>query len=300
MHILKENWVLLVAALGAWFSRIENETLQKIFSLLSIFALVLGLLDWGFRKIRGKERKQKTEQEPGGNILEKIEGTQKPFKTVNMLENPTEPGEKVGNFVDKISKELKGETNMKKFIKWVWYNKEQLFSIMYSVAIIALTQMAIWTDLAARLLPALSPVAIIIVKVVAGILSLAFTALTVRNVCVPYGLSSLDTIDKELAKRAEAAASKLTPEQKKKLKSYISTLQNTLSQAKGNLTAAEKALAEVNALYDADNSLVTNYAQRKAELTEEVARFTDVIANVESKIAEYKAQLDGKNPTPKA
>lgn len=183
---------------------------------------------------------------------------------------------------------------MKKFFKWTWYNKEQLFSIMYSVALMALSQLAIWTDAVSAFLPELSATGAVIVKASICVVSILFTALTVRNVCVTYGLSSLDTIDKVLAKKAEAAAEKLSPEQKKQFKSYIATLQATLAKEKAELVAFEKALAEIEALFNADSSLVKNYVGQKAELTGKIAQATDIIKNVEAKIAEYKAQLDGK------
>lgn len=296
MQFFKEYWALIAAAVGAWLTQISNETLQKIVSLLTILAITLGLLDWGARKVSGKVRKKK----PGSTILEKIEGTQKPFKTVNMLNNPVEPGEKIGNFVDKISKDFNGGTTMKKFFKWVWYNKEQLGSIAYSAAILVLSQMAIWTDLIAAFLPMLPPTGVLAVEITICVLSVAFTALTVRNVCVKYGLSSLDTIDAELAKRAQEAQNKLTAEQKKQLKQYIATLQKTLGQAKADHDKAETELAEISTLYNADNSLVPDYARKKAELTAQISRAAAVIANVETKIAAYKAQLDGKIETPKA
>lgn len=296
MSYIKEMWAVIAAAAMAWLSRIDNNTLNIIVNLLTITVILIGLIDWAVRRIRNTAKNRK----PRRPVIDIVESTQKPFKTVNMLENPMETSEKIGSFVDRISREFKGGAKMKKFFKWAWYNKEQLFSIAYSIALLALSQMAIWTDLVASLLPALSPVAVIIVKIAVCVISLAFTALTVRNVCVTYGLSSLDTIDRVLAERAEAETRKLTPEQKKTLKAYISTLQNTLNQTRAELTEAEKALAEVTALYNADNTLVANYSQRKSELTAKVARCNAVIANVESKIADYKAKLDGKNVTPKA
>lgn len=296
MQFLKDYWAVAAATAGAWLSRIRNETLQKIVSLLTILVIVLGLLDWGVRKIRGRVRKQK----PGGDILEKIEGTQKPFKTVNMLDNPIEPGEKIGNFVDKISKDLNGGKNMKKFFKWLWYNKEQLGSILYSAAIITLSQIVIWKDLLWVVLPILPATGSTVVKVAIGLLSVGFTVLTVRNVCVKYGLSSLDTIDKVLAEKAQAATNKLTTEQKKALKANITTLQQTLEKNKAELTEHEKTLAEITTLFTADSTLVPDYARKKAELNAHVAHVTAVIANIEAKIAEYKAQLDGKTEAPKA
>ena len=304
MNFIKEHWALVAAAIGAWLSNLQNETLQKIVSLLTIAAITLGLLDWGARKIRGKVRKKNPENTPentpGGSILEQIEGSQKPFKTVNMLDNPIEPGEKIGNFVDKIST-LQGGVKMKKFFKWVWYNKEQLSSILYQALLLALANFMLFTDtfdlVATVYLGAPMPLWI---KITAIVVSLGMTALSVRNICVKYGLSSLDTIEQVLTEKAQAAENRLTSEQKKEIKAQLATLQQTLAKTKEALAAHEKELAEVNTLYNADNSLVTNYAARTAELKALIARCTKIVPNIEAKIAQYKAQLSGNTTSDKA
>lgn len=299
MKFFRETWAITATAVMAWLSRINNNALETIVNLLTILVIIIGLTDWAVRRICGKRKKKKASD--GRQVLEAIENTQKSFKTVSMLENPMQTGESIGNFVDKISNQFKGGTHkMKKFFKWLWYNKEQLFSILYSVAIIAFSQLAIWTDLVFTIFPELTATPALIVKVTAGVLSVAFTALTVRNVCVPYGLSSLDTIDQHLAKKAEEAASKLSPERKKELKSFIATLQTQLGKARTDLAAAEKALAEITTLYNADSSLVRDYHMRKNDLDNQITRSNAVIANVEAKIADYKAQLEGKSDKPKA
>lgn len=189
---------------------------------------------------------------------------------------------------------------MKKTFKWIWYNKEQLLSIVYNVVIIVLTNFLMWTDLLNGFFEGLvGAQGILIIKIAALVLSLMFTALTVRNICVKYGLSSLSTIDAELEERAKKKASKLTPEQKKTLKGYINSLQSALATAKNELSTAEAALANMTALFNASNSLVKDYASRKAELEKKIDHNKGVVENIESKIAEYKSQLDGKQNTEK-
>ena len=294
MQYFREMWAVIATAAMAWLSHVDNNALNTIVNLLTILVIIIGLIDWAVRRFGGGRKKKGTD---GPQVLEMIEHTQKPFKTVRLLDNPVQAGENIGKFVDKLSKRLKGGKPMKKFFKWMWYNKEQLFSILYSVALMALSQMAIWTDLVASFLPELSPTAVTITQVAICVVSVAATALTVRNICVTYGLSSLDTINKVLSERAEAAAGKMSPDQKKTLKSYIATLQNTLTQAKADIAVAEKALAEVETLFSADPSLVANYPSRKAELSNKIAQSKAVITNVEAKIADYKAKLDGKTST---
>ena len=186
---------------------------------------------------------------------------------------------------------------MKNFFKWLWYNKEQLLSIVFNVIAITIANILMFTGYFDGLIVSYAgtPTATAL-KVVAAVLGVLFTALTVRNVCVKYGLSSLDTIDKVLEERAQSAANKLTSEQKKTLKAYISALDSKLKDAQAELAKAEANLVELNALYNVDRGLVANYANKKADLEKVIAQTKTVIANVTSKITEYKAQLAGKLP----
>lgn len=292
MIYFRDMWAVIATAAMAWLTRIDNNFLNIIVNLLTILVIVIGLVDWAVRRFAG-EKKKKSEE--GRRLLEMVENTQKPFKTVSLLDNPVQAGESIGKFVDKISTKLKGGSTMKKFFKWVWYNKEQLFSILYSILMMALSQVAVWTDLVSSLLPELEDTSLIIVQVAICAVSVLATALTVRNVCVTYGLSSIDTIDKVLEERAKAAANNMTADQKKTLKSYITTLQSTLDSTKAELAEKEKALAVVTTLFNADSTLVADYNMKKSELNSQIEKAKAVIANVEAKIAEYKAQLSGKN-----
>ena len=293
MSFMKDMWAIIVAAVMAWLSRIDNEVLNTVVQLLTITVILIGLTDWVIRKIRGRKAKNKTD---GEDVLVKIESTQKPFKTVNMLDNPMGTSEAIGNFVDKISDNLKGGTKMKKFFKWIWYNKEQLSSIVYNVVVLALTNVLLFTSALDGFIAAYAGTTVAIaIKISAAVLGVLFTALTVRNVCVKYGLSSLTTIDSVLAERAATAAQKLPAEKKKELKTYIRTLQDAQAKAKAELADAEKALAEIVTMHNADASLVANFANRKSELDREIANGKAAIENFEKKIATYKAQLSGKN-----
>lgn len=297
MSLIRELWAVMVATATAWLSHIDNEVLNIVVNLLTIAVILIGLADWAVRKIRGRKAEKK---ERGRQVLELLESTQRPFKAVNMLDNPMGASENIGNFVDKITNKTGGKT-MKNFFKWMWYNKEQLASIAFNVLVLALTNVLLFTNYFDGLFAVYAgTTTALVIKIVAAVLGVLFTALTVRNTCVKYGLSSLETIDAVLAERAEIASHKLTPEQKKTIKSYIATLQNTLEKAKEELATAETALAEITALFNADPSLVENYAIRRAGLVKQIEHCKTVVQNIENKIAEYKAQLDGKTEVPQA
>lgn len=294
MSFFKDMWAVIAAAVMAWFSRIDNNALNKVVNLLTILVITIGLLDWAIRKLNGRAKKKKEKKLEKRQVLDSIENTQKPFRVVNMLDNPMETSEKIGNIFDKIIKNLGGE-NMKKIFKWIWYNKEQLLSIGYNVVVIVLTNFLMWTDILNGFFEGfVGAQGILIIKVAALVLSLMFTALTVRNICVKHGVSSLTTIDAYLEEKAKIKASKLTPEQKKTLKGYINSLQSALATAKNELSTAEASLAEITALFNADNSLVRDYAARKADFEKTINYKKGVVESIESKIAEYKSQLDGK------
>lgn len=183
---------------------------------------------------------------------------------------------------------------MKKFFKWLWYNKEQLGSILYNAALLALSQFAIWTDTIATVFPAMPAEVVLPVNIVVCVASVAFTALTVRNVCVKYGLSSLDTIDAVLAERAEISASKLSPEQKQVYRGYLTTLNETLTKAKKELQAIEAEFAKLTILHNADSTLVPDYNSKALTYQSKIAGSNEAIASLEGKIAQFKALLSGK------
>lgn len=285
MNFLLELWAVIVSSIISFFTSVENEVLAKISNLLTILVIIIGLIDWLVRKHRNRAnlKRQKT--------LEIIEGTQKPFKAVNMLNNPMRTSEKIGTLIEDTTKMLGGK-KMKKFIKWIWYNKEQLLSIVYNVAIIVIANFLMWTDLLSGFFANFGNVKIVLaIKLIAFGLSLVFAALTVRNVCVKYGLSSLETIDNVLKQKAEAAENKLTPEQKKSYKNNISILQDALEKANTEMKNAETELERMTALYNADSSFVADYVVKRAAYEKKITASKAVVTNIEGKIAVYKAYL---------
>ena len=281
-------WSVVVKSILEWLEHIDNHKLDVVVNLFTITVIVIGLTDWSIRKFKERHGKKQTK----GGAVKFIAGTQRPFKTVKMLENPMEAGEKLGELIEEISEDIGGNNKMRKFFKWVWYNKEQLFSIAYSIMLMVLSQIATWTDAINSIFPNLMGTGLIVTKIVVGVLSIALTALTVRNICVKYGLSSLNTIDKVLSERAAEAAKKLSPEQKKTIKNEITTLQMALSNAKKGLTDNEKALAQMITLHNADVNLVHDYDGKKKAYEEKIAEYKTIVSNLEKKLANCKAQLN--------
>ena len=184
---------------------------------------------------------------------------------------------------------------MKKVFKWIWYNKEQLLSITYQVILLALANIILFTDAFNAVITFYLGVPLPFwVKITAVVLALALTALSVRNVIVKYGLSSLETIDTVLAEKAEAKANKLTAEQKQIYKGYISTLNDTLTKAKKELQAVEEEYTKLTVLYNADNSLVADFTTKTVTYQKKIASDKENIATLETKIAHFKALLSGQ------
>ena len=295
MSFLVELWAIIASSVVSWFSRLDNQVLAKISNLLSIFILVIGLIDYfsrGKRRKRAESKQGKQTRQKNG--LEIIEGTQKPFKTVNMLNDPMATSVKIGTLIEKTKKMLGGKY-MKKFFKWIWYNKEQLLSIAYNTAVIVLVNFLMWTDLLNGFFASfVGAEGILAIKIVAIVMSVLFAALTVRNVCVTYGLSSLDTIDKVLKEKAEAAERKLTPEQKQNYKESIAILKTALEKAQTELTTAETELAKITALHTADNSLVKDFVVKRDTYEKTITASKAIVSSIETKIAVYKDILNGK------
>ena len=285
---MTEFWTVFIKPVLNWLNGLDNHLLDVIVNLLTILVIVVGLTNWIVKKITKKKR----DKSENGNVIDTVSKAQKSFRTVDMLENPTKTGEKIGDMVDIISHEIGGK-KMSKFFKWLWYNKEQMFSILYNVLLLVLSQIATFAGLIEVIFPTLAGTGLIIVKVIICVVSVAFTALTVRNVCVKYGLSSLDTIDTVLAERAAEAAKKLSPEQRKAIKANISTLQEVLNNTVAKLTEQKEALIKITALYEADPNLVHDFEGKKAVYVSNIAEYEKVKANVEAKINAYKTALNG-------
>ena len=288
MSFLTEIWIIIASSCLSWLSRIENDALSKITNLLTILVISIGLIDWILRKFKHKSQKKRKRQE----ILSALENSQKPFRAVNMLENPMGTSEKIGTIIEKTLNFIGGKTKMKKFFKWVWYNKEQLLSILYNVVLVGLANFVMLTDalngvLGVEVMPLWT-------KISVAVVSLALTALTVRNVVVTYGLSSLTTIDNILEERAEASARKLTPEQRKQYKGYLNVLHKSLEAKKDELKKCTTELAKITALFEADSLLVPNFASTKTELESTIKSCEATIENINGKIATYKGILSGE------
>ena len=189
---------------------------------------------------------------------------------------------------------------MKKFFKWIWYNKEQLVSIIYSIIIIAITNVAVWTDTLNGYTATLAQIPVfasiggeLAVRITAVALAVGGVVLTIRNVCVKYGLSSLETIDEELAKRAAKKANKLTSEQKKRYKTLISTLQTEREKVVADVANAETELAKITDIYNADHFLVTDYITKRQTFEKKINHGKAAINSIDEKIVEYKAIISG-------
>lgn len=289
MNFLIELWSIIASSVISWFATVDNLALSKISNLLTILILSIGLIDWSVRKVRNRAAIKK--QKP----LDIIEGTQKPFRAVNMLDNPMGTSEKIGTLIEDTTKMLGGK-KMKKFFKWIWYNKEQLLSIAYNVAVIVAVNFLMWTDLLNGFFESfVGAEGMLVGKITALALSVLFAALTVRNVCVKYGLSSLNTIDNVLKQKAEAAEKKLTPEQKKSYKASIAILQDALAKANTELKNAEIDLEKITALYNADTTLVTDFVVKRQTYEKKIAASKAVVTSLEGKISVYKSVLNGNS-----
>lgn len=293
MSFLAEIWAVIVSTALAWFEHLDNASLDKIASLLTILVISIGLVDWILRKARNRDKKKSKRQ---NNIFSAIEGVSRPFKAVDMLEDPMATGERIGSTIEKITERFT-QMKIKKFFKWLWYNKEQLGAIIYNVIAIAIANFVMFTDS----LNGIFGIAEIPLwaKISVCVVSVLFTALTVRDVVCKYGLSSLGTINEHLAKKAEEKANKLTKEQKAQYKSYIDILKKELATAKTSLDALKAELAKLVERHNADASLVPNFATIKAELEAKIKTEQVAFDNINAKFNNYKGILSGKIFAPK-
>ena len=307
---LSDTWALSVGVVLQFFTAINNEILSGIINILTITVLLVGLIDYFVRKIRRRRKdeencedeevsattkKAKEKRKEKARIFTKtVRKAHKSFRTLDLLEKPESAGNHLGDTIYHVALEVKRMEKMKKFFKWVWYNKEQLGSIAFSAIVYAVTiyltcmgelSGLLWSRMGDNLTK------IYIVKgVVMGVAAL-LTILTIRNTCVKYGLSSLGTIDRVLAEKAEAAAQKLSPEAKKLIKQNLAVLNNQLRTLKARLSEISGEYNKIKCLHDTVASLVPDYATKAAAYEKESASLTEQITTLEAKIKELTETL---------
>lgn len=218
----------------------------------------------------------------------------KSFRTLDLLENPESAGNQLGDVLYHTALEVKRMTKVKKFFKWVWYNKEQLGSIAFSAILYAATiYLTVWGELGATVIAWFPDnwTAINIVRVAIAAVAFLLTVLTIRNTCVKYGLSSLKTIDAVLTERAEAAAKRLPPEAKKEVKQALGVLKAQLQTLESRLYEITTEFNKVKCLHDAVASMVPDYAAKAAAFDKEKAQLDASIATLKAKIEELAGSL---------
>ena len=315
MHKLSQTWALAMGVFFQFLGAISNDILSKLVNLLTIAVLMIGLLDYLIRRLIKSKREKKQsveslmddeleldiEDEPpalsepsetnptNDNVIHAITKTQKSFRTLELLENPTSAGEHLGAALCTVASEVKG-MKFKNFFKWLWYNKEQMGSILFNALVLIASQYLIWTKQITDIFH-VEGRALLVLEIVIGVVAVLGTALTIRNTCVKYGLSSLATIDNVLAERAEEAAKQLTPEQRKTIKANIGVLSEKLNTFKNELAEKTAAYEKIKCLHDADASLVEGYEAETAQYNKLKLSLEKVIATLETKIKEYNDAL---------
>ncbi len=231
--LVEQCWIVIApffSFLGIIFEKIQLVALQKIFYLLSIFVLILGIVELAQkRKIR------------------KTGFTSKAEKTVRLAMSPelqVEEKVRMLKIYERMFRAMFEKT--KKVFKWIMGNKLSLTSIIGSIAFIGLSQYALYSDILMQW--DFFNQNSLAVKIVGGILTLLFLINLIYTIVTKYGFENLDQISNRLNEVKEKKEKRLTKEQKLEVKNKLNSCKEILKKAEDKVSNYQKVIENYKVL----------------------------------------------------
>lgn len=249
-----------------WFKVVDIQILEKIFYLISIFILTIGLFKVIFKK------KKKLPKSPAE-------------KTLDLAANPEKAAEKI---IDNCRKTKREVYKMKKFFKWLWANKVSLSSILLS-AIGIFFSCYVVTEQYVFMIPWFA-VHKAVGFVVVGVLAAAIVVLTSFGIVNKFGVESVAEFAARLEEHKAKVAAALTPEQKAELKTKLKVFNNGLAEAKSTLKVAKEGYANLQILIGSGLATASQVNESNT-LASTIATCEKTIAQYETKIGEVETAL---------
>lgn len=285
----------LIGVLGFIFEKLQLDILMKVFYLLSIYLLFLGIIEMRHkRKIRKLENKQK--------II-----TPKAQKTTNLALDTEKQAEQLLNNVDYYRKVgTKMLDKIKKIFLWIWKFKEQLVSLIGILVVEGIAIYCTVQDYALELMRRINPnfnVEPIWFKVVVVVVFTLVMALTIRNVCKKVGLGGLQyALEVEQEKLdTKVSKNKLSENTIKTLKKIIKITKEEIIKIKSALAQKEKELATMQDEIKSIQELIPLGVKNDNDLSNAVVQFQKTqneivvskanLENLETKLVSYEEQL---------
>jgi len=281
----------------AYFARFKLEKVQLIYSVIILMLVCIGV----FRIIKQAVEKQRHTTERKHTIIDSMLDGQKSIKAISLAQAPTKEGEKLGEFILRLLREIKGA--MKNFKTFIEKFKGYLLTI--ALAILTVIEMCggYINNLFGGVLVikgiAVIPVITLVCVVVVGVLSNGYTKEQQEKIKALFSKSNTnELVLAEIKKTIKEKTAQLTQfnkeltTQEHELATYekeLETLNNTL-RAKKEMCAMIPKLATVEDV-DLANKEVVN-CQAKIEVKKnEIIKTKETIQILTTTINALKSQI---------
>ena len=284
---MKKNWNLwvgLLVAIGvAWYNGYDKSKMDNFSSFLILLVTIVGFLSF-LKTLTTTKSKE---------LMESNTTSQKTrVSYIEVASNPYKQGQNLAKDIAttiEILREKKAMNKVKKFFKWLYFNKCTITNIVVSIACVAFVNfMSLWGYLDRYQIFQTNPV---LFKVIIGVGGVLWTALSVFCSINKLGAENLSEIDARLQAKANEKLSRLTPEQRKLVKENIKNLQEQLNKLKVESDGAMKKVQSFTVLKSIEGFDVSNQVESYEKACAIVSNNSSLITKLENEIAILKGKL---------
>lgn len=265
----------------------QLDVLMKIFYLLSIYLLLLGILE--MRKKRKKNKKIITPKAQKTNEL--ALDTEKQAKEIlDNIENYKKAGKMIVKTFNKV-------------IDWIKKYWQQLVGLIGSIAQFSLVVYAYIFDKFGFILDLFPKTQgwEIGIKIGVGLLSVLFVFYEIRNQVKWVGIGNIQKAKEYLENRTNETLGKLDENGRNIVSKALKQEKETLKQTNKRLNEYQKSMIEITSAIQTNNALIRlgnnpitpidELTRRGNELHNLISSTKSLIANCENKIASYETLL---------
>lgn len=284
---MKKNWNLwvgLLVAIGvAWYNGYDKSKMDNFSSFLILLVTIVGFLSF-LKTLTTTKSKE---------LMESNTTSQKTrVSYIEVASNPYKQGQNLAKDIAttiEILREKKAMNKVKKFFKWLYFNKCTITNIVVSIACVSFVNfMSLWGYLDRYQIFRTNPV---LFKIIIGVGGVLWTALSVFCSINKLGAENLSEIDARLQAKANEKLSRLTPEQRKLVKENIKNLQEQLNKLKVESDGAMKIVQSFTVLKSIEGFDVSNQVESYEKACAIVSNNSSLITKLENEIAILKGKL---------
>lgn len=281
MKRLKDAWEKLkglwniyggigISTLIAWLTKWNKSEMDKWSSYLILMLTCISVLTF-FKIVLFKKK---------ASAIDKVANADKSVKTLKTAVDPARSGEEIGTaIIFTINGGKKVMVKFKNFLKEIWGNKLTITNTIIVLFFATLSQVVTYTDYLYRI--SWFAENELVIKIASPIIAGIWVFIDLFTTYTKYGFESLQEL-------ADRKMSKLSKEEKARLKTNLKTLKESLSTAESKYADLIKAVRDFETLVNA------GYVVTMAE-NEEYNTNKRQITNIETTIENLKNKIDEIN-----